>query len=217
MKKIKGKFLILSFLIVLFLIPIKSNALENPNRKDVTCTKSLCNLRMLERKLWIDHITWTRSFIVSDLASLEDNDAVVDRLLRNQDEIGNSIKPFYGEEAGDKFASLLREHIQIGAQVVDAAKSGNKDDVEKYDKLWHENADKIAKFLNEINPYYSYDTIKDMLYTHLQLVTDQVVARLNKDWKKDIEAYDKNEDHMINFADIIINGIIKKYPQKFQS
>lgn len=217
MKKNNHKFIFLSLFILLVLIPTKSNALDNPVRKDITCTKSICNLKILEKKLWIDHVSWTRSFIVSDLASLEDKDSVVDRLLRNQDEIGNSIKPYYGEEAGNKFASLLREHIQIGGQVVDAAKTSNKDDLENYSKLWYENADKIAKFLSDLNPYYSYDTIKDMLYTHLKLVTDQVVSRLNKNWNKDIEAYDKNEDHMINFADIIINGIIKQYPQKFQS
>ncbi|MGL5313730.1 MAG: glycosyltransferase [Peptostreptococcaceae bacterium] len=217
MRKIKHKFIFLSLFILLVLIPIKSNALENPVRKDITSNTSICNFKVLEKKLWIDHVSWTRSFIISDLASLEDNNSVVDRLLRNQDEIGNSIKPYYGEEAGNKFASLLKEHIQIGGQVIDAAKASNKDELEKYSKLWYKNADEIAKFLNNLNPYYSYDTIKDMLYTHLKLVTEQVVSRLNEDWNKDIEAYDKNEAHMINFADIIINGIIKQYPQKFQS
>lgn len=51
--------------------------------------------------------------------------------------------------------------------------------------------------------------LKDMLSKHLQFVTDQVVARLNKDWKSDIEAYDKGENHMIMFADMISEGIIK--------
>ena len=55
-----------------------------------------------------------------------------------------------------------------------------------------------------------------MLYKHLQFITDQVVARLNKDWNADIEAYDKGEDHMIRFADILTDGIIKQFPQKFK-
>ena len=94
-------------------------------------------------------------------------------------------KLYYGEEAGNKLASLLREHIQIAGQVVDAAKS-NSSDLEKYNKLWHENADKIADFLSSANPNYSNKQLKEMLYKHLELVTDQVIARLNKDWKKDI-------------------------------
>ncbi|HEY5524645.1 MAG TPA: glycosyltransferase, partial [Clostridium sp.] len=69
------------------------------------------NLKMQQRQLWSDHVSWTRSFIVSDLASLEDKDPVLQRLLKNQDDIGNSIKPYYGEEAGNALSKLLREHI----------------------------------------------------------------------------------------------------------
>ena len=92
---------------------------------------------MSERKLWIDHVTWTRSFIVSDLASLEDKSDVLERLLKNQEDIGNSIKPYYGEEAGSKLSTLLEEHIEITGQVTDAAKNNNKDNLEKYNKLWY--------------------------------------------------------------------------------
>lgn len=135
---------------------------------------------MSERKLWIDHVTWTRSFIVSDLASLEDKSDVLERLLKNQEDIGNSIKPYYGEEAGNKLTTLLKEHIELAGQVTDAAKNNNKDDLEKYNKLWYENADKIARFLSSANPNYSEKTLKNMLYKHLEFTTDQVVARLNK-------------------------------------
>lgn len=171
---------------------------------------------MSERKLWIDHVTWTRSFIVSDLASLEDKSDVLERLLKNQEDIGNSIKPYYGEEAGNKLTTLLKEHIELAGQVTDAAKNNNKNDLEKYNKLWYENADKIARFLSSANPNYSEKTLKNMLYKHLEFITDQVVARLNKNWKADINTCDKGEDHMIHFSDILVDGIIKQFPDKFK-
>ncbi len=215
MKKVSRNLLSL-FLLALILIPFKSQALESTYSTDIHCNKATCNLKMEQRKLWIDHVSWTRSFIVSDLSSLEDKGPVLERLLKNQDDIGNSIKPYYGEEAGNKLAALLREHIELAGKVADGAKSGNKDDLEKYNKLWHENADKIANFLSSANPNYSNKTLKDMLYMHLQFVTDQVVSRLNKDWNTDIKAYDKGENHMIEFADILADGIIKQFPQKFK-
>ncbi|MDK2586612.1 glycosyltransferase [Romboutsia sedimentorum] len=215
MKKVSRNLLSL-FLLALILVPFKSQALESTYYKDIPCNKAACNLRMAQRKLWIDHVSWTRSFIVSDLSSLEDKGPVLERLLKNQDDIGNSIKPYYGEEAGNKLAALLREHIELAGKVADGAKSGNKDDLEKYNKLWHENADKIANFLSSANPNYSNKTLKDMLYMHLQFVTDQVVYRLNKDWNADIKAYDKGENHMIEFADILSDGIIKQFPEKFK-
>lgn len=206
--------LLLSF--TLLMTPYKVQCAEDKSSKETCFSKSQVDLKMAERKLWSDHVLWTRNFIISDLASLEDKDAVLQRLLKNQDDIGNAIKSYYGEEAGNNLSKLLREHITIAGQVVDAAKSGNKKDLEKYNKDWYENADKISEFLSSANPNWSNKDLKDMLYKHLQLTTDEVLARLNKDWKADIAAYDKGENHMLMFADMLSNGIMKQFPEKFK-
>jgi len=209
MKKIFSTLLSV-MLFTTLLLPIKAYGIDN----DIPLNNSIVNLKMDERKLWIDHVSWTRNFIVSDLASLPDKDVVLQRLLKNQDDIGSSIKPYYGEEAGNKLSELLRSHISIGGQVVDAAKSKNKDNLDKYNKLWYKNADEIADFLSSANPNWSNSELKDMLHKHLEFVTAQVVARLDKNWKADIEAYDKGEDHMIKFADVLSDGIVKQFPEK---
>lgn len=215
MKKILRNSLLLLFLLSLILTPAKAEAFGN-KIKEVPYNKATCQLRMAERKLWIDHFLWTRSFIVSDLSELEDKGQVLERLLKNQDDIGNSIKPYYGEEAGNKLSTLLREHIEPAGKVTDAAKSGDKDNLDKYNKLWYKNADEISDFLSAANPNYLKEELKDMLHKHLQFVTDQVVARLNKDWNADINSFDKGEDHMIMFADMLIDGIVKQFPEKFK-
>jgi hypothetical protein len=58
-------------------------------------------LRSQMRKLWEDHITWTRMVIVDFAAGLPDLKAAEQRLLRNQVDIGNAIKPYYGVAAGN--------------------------------------------------------------------------------------------------------------------
>src|SRR4030042_6394837 len=92
-------------------------------------TKSAVDLRMAMRKLWEDHITYTRNYIISALADLEDAGKVAERLLRNQDDLGNAIKPIYGEEAGKKLAALLRDHILIAVEVVKAARTANNEEL----------------------------------------------------------------------------------------
>ncbi|MGM9988571.1 MAG: glycosyltransferase [Bacillaceae bacterium] len=198
-----------------------SNLALTPSRTFGMHTSPICNpqtthLKMLERKLWSDHVLWTRNFIISDLADLGDKDAVAKRLLQNQDEIGNSIKPYYGQKAGDMLAKLLREHILLAVDVVNAAKKNDKAALDKSNKLWYKNADDIAKFLSKANPNWPYETMKAMLFTHLKLLTDQVVARINKDWNADIVAYDKGENHILMLADLLSNGIIKQFPEKFK-
>ncbi|OBZ08407.1 glycosyltransferase [Bacillus sp. FJAT-27264] len=168
------------------------------------------------RKLWTDHVLWTRSYIVSALAGLEDKDKTLERLLKNQQDIGDAIKPFYGEAAGNKLTKLLKEHILLAGKVLEAAKAGNGADLEKYNREWHRNADDIAKFLSSLNPNWSEKALKEMLYTHLQYVTEEVVARLGKKWDTDIAVFDKNLNHMLMLADILTEGIVKQFPERFK-
>jgi len=173
-------------------------------------------LRLAMRKLWEDHITYTRNYIISALAGLPDADSVADRLMKNQEEIGNAIKPYYGSEAGDKLATLLKEHIEIAAEVVKAAKSEKKDAVATEQKKWSKNGKEIAAFLSGANPKWSKTTLEEMLQKHLDLTTGEVVARLKKDWKADIKAYDQGHEHMLMFADALTDGITQQYPAKFK-
>ena len=173
-------------------------------------------LRLAMRKLWEDHITWTRAYIVSDLAGLADKDAVAKRLLANQDEIGAAVANYYGKEAGDKLALLLRDHITIATEVVTAAKSGNKGKLDAAQAKWTGNGKDIAAFLAAANPNWPQADLEAMLQKHLDLTSGEVVARLEKNWDADIKAYDDGHAHMLMFADALTDGIAKQFPEKFQ-
>lgn len=208
--------LLLAMVLTFTLTPVNAHAaVKEPN--SITCmSPAKVKLKEDMRRLWIDHVLWTRSYITSAIAGLNDQQDVLTRLLQNQQDIGNAIKPLYGDAAGNKLAELLREHILLAGKVVDAAKSGNQADLVTNNKEWHRNADDIAKFLSAANPNWSQKTQQDMLYTHLKFVTDQVTARLQKDWKADILAFDKGEDHMVMYADMLTDGIIKQFPDKLK-
>jgi len=167
------------------------------------------------QKAWIDHTIWTRSYIVSAISDRPDQQDVLERLLRNQQDIGNLFKPYYGEAFGNRLAKLLREHILIAGKIVAAAKAGNQEDVKTLQADWHRNADDISRFWSAANPNWPFKTLQDFLYTHLELITEIVLACLAGDWKADIAATDKNEIHMIRLADFLTDGIVKQFPQKF--
>jgi hypothetical protein len=191
-------------------------ATDNMVDMGMSSTSSGMALQLAMRKLWEDHIVYTRNYVISALANLKDIDAVAQRLLKNQDEIGDAIKPFYGDAAGAKLALLLRDHIMIATEVVKAAKQKNNDALEKANKQWMTNADEIAVFLSSANPAWSKEELMGMLHTHLALTTDEVVSRLNKYWVADIDSYDKGHIHMLMFADMLTNGFIKQFPAKFK-
>jgi len=180
-------------------------------------TNSAMDLGKAMRMLWEDHITYTRNYIISALAGLEDAQAIAGRLLRNQDDIGNAIKPIYGDQAGAKLTALLRDHILIAVDVVKAAKAGMAADLDAASKKWTANADEIAAFLSGANPNWPRAEMMDILHKHLEYTTQEVVSRLKKDWAGDIAAYDKGHAHMLMFADVLAQGIVKQFPAKFKS
>jgi len=179
-------------------------------------SSSAVETRMAMRKLWEEHITYTRNYIISALGGLGDSDAIANRLMANQDDIGNAIKPYYGAAAGDKLTALLREHIAIAAKVVGAAKSGDKKQLADEQAKWSANGKQIAAFLSGANPHWARKDLEAMLQKHLDLTTGEVVGRLNKDWAADIKSYDEGHAHMLMFADVLTDGIAKQFPQKFK-
>jgi hypothetical protein len=184
-------------------------------KKESCISPEMARLKADMQKAWIDHTIWTRSYIVSAMTNRPDRQDVLERLLRNQQDIGNLFKPYYGEAAGNRLADLLRKHIVIAGDIVEAAKAGNQQEVDRLQKLWSENAGEIAGFLSGLNPNWDRKTLQQMLQTHLDLITEIVIQCLRGNWKADIAATDKNEIHMIRLADFLTDGIVKQFPEKF--
>jgi hypothetical protein len=174
-------------------------------------------LRMEMRKLWEDHITWTRLAIISLESGTRDTDATVGRLLQNQTDIGNAIKPYYGNGAGNELTRQLRAHILIAADVIAAAKAGDSAKLADAQARWVENADGIAAVLHSVNPRnWPLDDTKAMMHKHLDLTTQEVVARLQGNWTADVAAYDKVHQHILHMSDMLAQGIIKQFPARFR-
>jgi len=168
------------------------------------------------RKLWEDHVTWTRLAIISLTTDSPDTNATVGRLLQNQTDIGNAIKPFYGDAAGEQLTGLLRSHILIAADLIAAAKAGDSSAVADAQARWTANADDIAVFLSTANPrYWPLGDMKAMLHDHLALTTEEALARLHGDWDADVAAYDEIHVQALSMADMLSTGIIKQFPSRF--
>lgn len=174
-------------------------------------------LRNEMRKLWEDHVTWTRMVIVSVAADLPDRQAAVGRLLANQDDLGDAIKPYYGDAAGERLAELLREHIVIAADVLAAAKAGDSDALNAALERWYDNGNEIAAFLNAANPRsWPLEEMRAMLREHLDLTTNEAVARLGGDWDADVRAYDRAHEQVLEMADMLSEGIVDQFPGRFR-
>ena len=174
-------------------------------------------LRNDMRRLWEDHVTWTRLAIISLTTDAPDTEATVGRLLQNQTDIGDAIKPLYGEAAGEELTRLLRGHILIAADLIAAARAGDQTALADAQSRWTANSDEIARFLAGANPRsWNLDEMQAMLREHLRLTTDEALARLRGDWPADVAAYDEIHLHALGMADTLSTGIVKQFPKRFR-
>jgi hypothetical protein len=173
------------------------------------------SLKLAMRKLWSDHVFWTREYVIAAVVGTPNADEAAGRLLRNQEDIGNAIIPFYGQQAGIALTGLLKQHIMGAVDLVAAAKAGDQKKFADADKKWTQNADEIAAFLSGANPNWPKKDVTDLLYLHLKLTKEEATAVITKKWNDSVKKFDEIFTEIIVLADALTDGIVKQFPNKF--
>jgi len=184
--------------------------------KETIMGDAIWSLKAAMRRLWADHVIWTRQYVVAAVGNAPDTEAAAGRLLRNQEDIGGAVVPFYDEAAGAALTELLKQHIMIAVDLIEAAKVGDQAKFQAEDAKWTQNAEEIADLLSGANPSWPKKDVVDLLGLHLSLTKQEVVARLQKDWAADVDAFDQIFTEILTVADVLADGIVKQFPDRFK-
>lgn len=180
---------------------------------DVSKTEEILSNHM--RLLWEQHVYWTLLFILGATFDLPNAELITNRLLRNPKDFEAILIPIYGEAIAAEFYKLFTEHLKIAAELVAAAKAGNNAAAVNAEKRWYENADQIAAFLSDINPYWSAQEWQKMLYDHLAMTKSEAVYSLTQKYADSIKEFDNVEKQALVMADMMTQGIVKQFPEYF--
>src|ERR1041384_4204118 len=144
-----GRFVGVVSVIALFIVPSPIVAQAKQAKASASHTPAAAMLKQDMRKLWTDHVVWTRDYIIAATEKQPDAPAALNRLMKNQDDIGNAVAKYYGDAAGRQLTTLLKEHIVIAGDIVKAAMAGDKAGQKAADDRWHQNGTQIADFLSK--------------------------------------------------------------------
>lgn len=199
--------LIFAAFIGIVALPIKASVAD-PTPKEI-------ELKMSFRKLWEDHITWTRLVIIGIVDNIPGTDQATARLLKNYDDMESAMKPYYGAKNASTFGDLMKDHLVIAADLVKAAAAGDTTKATSLEKQWYDNAKAISVLLNKLNrKNWPTNAVYSMMQDHLKFTKAEAVARITKDYTADITAYDRIHNQALMMADTFSNGIIKQFPGK---
>ena len=192
--------------------PIRHFLNQPPTANDYRCiSKAESDFMAMNRLLWLEHVNWTRMTIISIVFGLPDLPFVQKRLLQNATDLGNCLRPFYGDQIADRYTKLIKEHLVIAAELVTAAVNGDAATAEAKEKEWYRNADDIVMFLSSINPYLNKEELRKMFYTHLSLTKAEAVTMIQKNYQKDIEIFDEIEAEALAMSDMIASAIVLQF------
>ncbi len=194
---------------------LEPEILGQVNQTDVVITPAEESLWLQMRTLWQEHVFWTRMAIISIIQDSEDKGPVLNRLLRNYEDMAETLVPYLGNENATEYGDLIEEHLQIAAELVTAAKEEDQTAFEDANTRWYENADEIAAFENTTIPQLALEERKAMWYEHLNLTKNETVELLNKDYNTSIDTFDLIEEQANMMADSLANGIIQQSPERF--
>lgn len=166
--------------------------------------------------LWAQHMEWTYATVVAFAQGSPALTPSLNRILQNQTDIGDAVKPFYGDKAGDKLAALLTEHINDAVPVLTAAKAGDSAALKTAVAAWYANANEIGDFLAAANPHWKKADMEDMMQTHITQTVAYASDALGGDYAKAIADYGTAEQHMQEMSDMLSAGLIQQFPKQFR-
>ena len=176
--------------------------------------EKIAELYSHSKKLWDEHLFYTRNAIISLLSGSKDIDAVSERLMKNQEEIAELLYPYYDRNDVEAYTAVLKEHVVLAVNLINKIKAG--EDTTEATKAWYDNGDKMLTWMENENSYYWSRIVTQPLWNdHLKHTMDEVTNRMKEDWTADIESFDYNRSCMSKWAELYATGIVYNNMESF--
>ncbi|MBQ7954668.1 MAG: LysM peptidoglycan-binding domain-containing protein [Lachnospiraceae bacterium] len=163
------------------------------------------------RKSWLQHIFWARMLMTSLFENLEDMDAVEAKTMRIPEDIAEVFVRFYPKAQMEQLTRLLAEHTDLTSQMMSAMKSEDMQRMDQMERLWYQNAEKLAALLSSMNRAYSYEDLLQSFGKHLDMLKRQMSAALDGNHEEEIRIFEENENQLMELADYLTEGLLQQF------
>ena len=184
--------------------PGSNNETESEREDSILC------LNEDMRLAWLNHVYWTRMYLMSAVADNADQQAVEERLLETADEITDVFARYLPIATTRQLRNLLTEHIEIAGQIIQALKAKNMSDYDALVKEWYRNANQMAALFASHNPYFESRETRNMLLNHLDLTREEIEQQVNGEYEQSIDVFRDVEQQALAMADYFARGLLAR-------
>ena len=168
---------------------------------------------VMPQRLWMDYFFWLRYYINSLMLDQSGLSYAASRALRNAADFAGFFAQFYGEAASDRLEELLNQHVLILSEITTTIRSGQ--DYSALRETFYQNANDIARFFAELNPYWDEETWRRLLHARYD-VEEMLIRRLgNRDFEGATTLYDYGYNVVQRIASYMIEGLARQFQFPF--
>ena len=177
--------------------------------RDQYLTTGQMNLLFRLRIIFRDIATWIRAYLVSTDPELKQ--VIMEKLNNLPIEYGDVLKLYFGDNAAEEFTLLFSNYFKLMVSLIDAQKSGDTNAVNEYTKQLEQNVDERVNFLSRINPFWEKNISTDLLTKYNEFTIDEINTFLKKDYRRNVDLFDKILDLTSIIGDYIADGLVKYF------
>ena len=184
--------------------------LKTPTQISEECQKQITLLSNL-RRVWAQHVWWSRLYILSIVYDLPYQDLIFNRTLRNSSDFFRFLERFYTPKQLKPIETLFEEYNKTKSTYLYNKVAGNSYAASIYRKRWYEIADQLADLMYQLNPFLPPSRSKPLIYSLIEGTDSQVENMLIGQTEKEIMFFDMIELEAYEFADFIATGMMSHF------
>jgi hypothetical protein len=172
-------------------------------------------LAQVMQRQWMEYAVWMREYTVAAVDERIDRAEVAARLLRVPSDLGRALEKYHGRKAGRRVAQLLKQHVTIAIDFVDAACDGERQRYNDVETVWDDSAADFATALGALNVTWTEPRVRELWKLQLSQVKEMLTARLEDNFDHEVDLFDEFVTTAVAFADAMTDGIIREFADKF--
>lgn len=167
-----------------------------------------CSMKEKLRKVFTDHVIYTKLYMEKYGTSRAETAVILKRLLSNQDDIANTLKPVIGIKQSKELARLLKQHIQLSGSMIAYVYQRDKKLADEAALKVFQNGRQVAEFLTELNPKtLPLRITEEMFDMHNKQVFKLAWCHGWKEYKEEAHVFDEYLVHMLRMSDAIAKAV----------
>jgi hypothetical protein len=176
----------------------------------------------VELRLEMQHLWETHVRDLNDLIGAEINDdpnvaAILDKSLEHVALMAASLAPFYGQDAANSMDQLLRQHEMALYDYVVAAEAGDQAGMQAALADSAQVNSQIAECLSSLNPNWPFDAVKAMFDQHANDAVNVTQLMVAQNFMAALDALDAAVEHARMTADVMSDGLVAQFPERFDA